>query len=55
MINDKDIKKSKQKKGTREEETTKFGEFVSSYFGWVSLTKQKERAEELDNMTKKED
>lgn len=38
------------------EDTTKFGEFVSSYFAWIPLTKQKQRAEELEKMTKnKED
>lgn len=37
-----------------EEETTKYGEFISSYFAWVGLNKQKTRAEELNNMTKRE-
>ena len=37
------------------EDSTKYGEFISSYFAWVSLPNQKERAEELDNMTKSED
>ena len=27
------------------EDTTKYGEFVSSYFAWVSLPKQKEKVE----------
>lgn len=35
------------------EDATKYGEFVSSYFAWISLPKQKEKAEELQNMTKK--
>lgn len=35
------------------EDSTKYGEFVSSYFAWISLPKQKEKAEELQNMTKK--
>lgn len=35
-----------------EEETTRYGEFISSYFAWVGLNKQKTRAEELNNMTK---
>ena len=35
------------------EDATKYGEFVSSYFAWVPLPKQKERANELDKMTKK--
>ena len=34
------------------EDATKYGEFVSSYFAWISLPNQKERAEELANMTK---
>ena len=36
------------------EDSTKYGEFISSYFAWVSLPNQKERTEELDNMTKSE-
>lgn len=35
------------------EDTTKYGEFVTSYFAWVPLSKQKEKAEELENMTNK--
>lgn len=34
------------------EDATKYGEFVSSYFAWISLPNQKERAEKLANMTK---
>ena len=34
------------------EDYTKYGEFVSSYFAWISLPKQKEKAEELQRMTK---
>ena len=37
------------------EDATKYGEFVSSYFGWVSPEKQKDRVEELEKITKKED
>ena len=35
------------------EDSTKYGEFISSYFAWVSLPKQKEKVEELENITKK--
>lgn len=35
------------------EDSTKYGEFISSYFAWVPLPKQKEKAEKLQNMTKK--
>ena len=34
------------------EEATKYGEFISSYFAWVSLPQQKEKVEELQDMTK---
>ena len=34
------------------EDATKYGEFVSTYFAWLPLQKQKERANELDNITK---
>lgn len=35
------------------EDATKYGEFISSYFAWVSLPQQKEKVEELQNMTEK--
>lgn len=34
------------------EDVTKYGEFISSYFAWVSLPQQKEKVEELQEMTK---
>lgn len=34
------------------EDATKYGEFISSYFAWVSLPQQKEKVEELENITK---
>lgn len=34
------------------EDASKYGEFISSYFAWVSLPEQKERVEELQEMTK---
>lgn len=37
------------------EDTTKYGEFISSYFAWVSLQKQKEKVEKLENITKNKD
>ena len=36
-----------------QEDSTKYGEFVSSYFGWMTLDNQKRRASELENMTKR--
>ena len=38
---------------TEKEDSTKYGEFISSYFGWTTLKKQKQRAEELEDITKK--
>ena len=34
------------------EDSTKYGEFVSSYFAWVPLPEQKEKAKEMQDMTK---
>lgn len=56
----KEIKKKEKEKqveyGVAEvgEDATKYGEFISSYFAWVSLPKQKEKVEELESMTKEE-
>ena len=35
------------------EDSTKYGEFISSYFAWVSLPEQKEKVEKLQEITKK--
>ena len=35
------------------EGTTMFGEFISSYFAWTGLNRQKTRAMELNEMTKR--
>ena len=35
------------------EDTTRYGEFVTSYFAWVSMSKQKENVKRLENITKK--
>lgn len=46
---------SKEKRRKREaEDATKYGEFVCSYFNWISLDKQKEVADELEDMTKED-
>ncbi len=34
------------------EETTKYGEFISSYFAWIPLSEQKEKANRLQEITK---
>lgn len=37
------------------EDSTKYGEFISSYFAWVSLPEQKEKVEKLQKITKKKE
>lgn len=34
------------------EDSTKYGEFISSYFAWVPLPEQKEKAKEMEKMTR---
>lgn len=34
------------------EDATKYGEFVSSYFAWMSLEEQKNRVDKMEKMTK---
>lgn len=46
------IDKTKEEIGEIED-TTKYGEFVSSYFAWLTLDRQKKTARELENITKK--
>lgn len=48
----KQIRESSEEVG---EDATKYGEFISSYFAWVSLPDQKEKVEKLENITKKKD
>ena len=35
------------------EDSTKYGEFISSYFSWLTLDTQKKLAKRMENMTKK--
>lgn len=37
------------------EDATKYGEFVSSYFAWLTLERQKENAKAMENMTKEKE
>ena len=47
-------KKNIQERITYEvgEDGTKYGEFISSYFAWVSLPEQKNIVNKLENITK---
>ncbi len=42
-------------KNEDQEDVTKYGEFISSYFAWLSLDKQKKNADKLSNITKDKD
>ena len=33
------------------EDTTKYGEFISTYFAWVPLREQKEKVEKMEKIT----
>ena len=44
------MEKEKQKKNN----TTKYGEFVCSEYHWLPIEKQKEQAEKLSKITKKQ-
>ena len=46
-------RKMKEEIGSMEdlEDTTKYGEFVSSYFAWLTLDYQKNKAKKMEKMT----
>jgi hypothetical protein len=52
MSKDENIKKERNNKKVGES-VTQYGEFISSYFAWLSPSKQKERAKKLQDITKK--
>ena len=45
-------KKQKQTHPEVGEDATQYGEFISSYFAWIPLPEQKQKAEELSEITK---
>lgn len=47
----KSMKDDKNQNPINEEDVTKYGEFISSYFAWRTLDKQKEIADKLANIT----
>ena len=38
----------------KKENTTKYGEFVSSYFEWITPDEQRQKAKELEQLGKKD-
>lgn len=56
-ISKKDQKENMVELGISEvgEDATKYGEFISSYFAWISLPEQKENARRLEEITEKKE
>ena len=44
-----------RKKEIEEEDSTQYGEFISSFFSWMPMSTQKEKAKRLENITKKKE
>ena len=42
-------------KNKEKEDSTKYGEFISSYFAWMTLEEQKKKADKLSDITKNND
>lgn len=36
------------------EDTTKYGEFISTYFAWVPLPEQKEKVDKMEKITNRQ-
>ena len=45
-------KKEDNKQAVTTEDSTKYGEFVSSFFSWIGLGEQKEKASKLEKINK---
>ena len=41
------------KSSENEEHSTRYGEFITSYFAWLPLSVQKEKVNDLENITNK--
>ena len=48
--NNKNLKQKNTNEGG--EDSTKYGEFVSSFFAWIPLPEQKEKVNKLEKITK---
>ena len=48
------FEKQKQTHPEVGEDATQYGEFVSTYFAWIPLPDQKEKAEDMAKMTKRD-
>ena len=54
MKQDKTTKKDFTSKKEIGEDATQYGEFISSFFGWISPEEQKKQAQKLEDITKDE-
>ena len=55
MVSDNENLETKDKEQSEVEvgeDSTKYGEFISSYFAWITLPEQKERTKKLEKITK---
>ena len=52
QLNHKDETHSREVEVEVGEDATKYGEFISSYFAWITLPEQKDKAKKLENITK---
>ena len=51
----KDFKIKKETKNiNNKEDVTKYGEFVSSYFAWITQKKKKNKVKKMEEMTNKD-
>ena len=50
--NEKRVSDNYAKENLSGEDATKYGEFVSTFHKWLPVEKQKEQADEMENMTK---
>ena len=47
-----DKKEDKSNYNFKQEDATKYGEFISSYFGWITMDKQRENSKKLEDISK---
>ena len=55
MLEKKNFEKNINEDIEEGEDATKYWEFITSYFAWVPMSKQKENVEKLENITKKKE
>lgn len=51
--NEKRVSDNYSKESLHAEDSTKYGEFISSFHKWLPIEKQKEQAKEMEDLTEK--